>query len=375
MALRLALSSPSHIEQVRRFNARLRAANIDPAFLLSQSGFPQRPEDPLEKKPNASFTKRQFLALDGEDVRGGFLLQEQACEIAGKTHWCANIQMPISEGLVDRKFSHVAMQMLQLLLRVRPFVFAVGMGSTEAPFAKLLAAMKWRVSLVPFRFYVFRPARFLLEIRPLHSSRAKALIANLCAWSGLGPVAILGIQQAGTRSAASLSCSQIHKWDHRTSSLWSAYRSGCSFAAIRDESSLPFFLDLADSGLSAYQLSDRAGAIHGWIALQVTSMRDNKNFGSLHVATLLDAVCESGFERAVVRAAVACARDQGADVLITNQQHHHWIAACAENGFWKGPSNYVLATSPHLTQQISTVDPSFGKVHLSRADGDGRLNL
>jgi hypothetical protein len=149
----------------------------------------------------------------------------------------------------------------------------------------------------------------------------------------------------------------------------------CSFGAVRDKETLPFFIDLTDRRLSAYRLTDHGGTLRGWIVLQITAMRENKHFGSLRVATLLDGVCVPTFEPAVVRAAMTCARDQGADLMLMNQQHRHWITASDENGFWKGPSNYVLATSPQLTRLISAVDPEFTEVHISRADGDGRLNL
>ena len=375
MALRLELYSPAHLTQVRRLNARLREGNVDPGFLLSENPRIQCPEDPLEKKPDAPFAKRQFLAVEDHDVRGGFLLQEQACEIAGETHWCANIQMPFSEGLVDPKFSHVAVRMFRLLLRDRPFVFAVGMGGAEAPFAKLLLAMNWRVALVPFRFYVLQPSRFLREIQPLHSSPTRSLFANISARSGLGNAVLPALQRLRMRPTLRLLAERIYQWDQGFSSDWSGYRRECSFGAVRDGTTLPFIFDLTDSRLFAYRLVDGEHIARGWLVLQVTTLRENKYFGSLCVATLLDAICEPTFERAAVRAAVDCARQQDADVLVTNQQHRRWIAASDENGFWKTPSNYVFATSPQLTQRIGTVDPEFTRVHLSRSDGDGRLNL
>ena len=344
-------------------------------FCFPRARPPKSPRIPLKKDRRAPFVKRQFLALENDHVRGGFLLQEQPCDIAGETRWCANIQMPISEGLVDRKFSFVATRMLQILLRARPFVFAVGMGHLEAPFARFLSAMKWRVALVPFRFFVFRPARFLLEIQRLHSSTARSIAANFGAWSGLGAPAILAAQRLRRRHAADLIADRIYQWEDQTSSLWSQYRAGLSFAAVRDGETLPLFLDLKDRRLSAYRLTDQGGTLRGWIVLQVTAMDKNQHFGSLRVATLLDGVCAPMFERAAVGAAVACARDQGADLILLNQQHRRWIMASDENGFWEGPSNYVLATSPRLTEQIGAVDPEFTKVYISRSDGDGRVNL
>lgn len=375
MPLRLEVFSAVHIEQARRLNARLRKAQVDPGFLLPENP-PQTPADVRPfREPGSDFAKRHFLALDGEEVRGGFLLQEQPCEIAGETQWCANIQMPISEGLVERKYSYVAAQMVYLLLRDQPFVFAVGMGSVEARFARLLSALKWRVALAPFRFFVIRPARFLREIQPLRLTPSRRLAADLMALSGLGTAGILGLQKARTQAATPLIAEPISRWDDESTSLWRAYRNHCSFGAIRDAVTLPFFLNLEEPRLLAYRLRGRDHITRGWVALQFAHMRGSKYFGSLRVATLLDAVCEWGFERATVQAARDCAINHSAELLVTNQSHQLWLAAFETSGFWNGPSNYVIATSPELTKRIAAVDRGFVNVHISRADGDGRLNL
>ncbi len=376
MSLRLELYSPAHIREVSRLNARLSAGSEKPSFLLPEGADLQFPDDGRGRKPNVTFAKRHFVALDEETVRGGFLLQEHFCKVADGTVWIANIQMPISEGLVDRKFSYVAPGMLQLLLKDQPYVFAVGMGSMEAQFARLLRAMKWRVTLVPFRFFIIKPSHFLSEIRALHSNRALSLAANLSAWSGLGTVALWGVQRARMRrSKQALVSERIYRWSDWTSTLWSRYRTECSFGVVRDETTLPFILDLTDPRLFAFRLSDSDGIPRGWFVLQVSTMLNNKYFGNLRVATLVDAVCDPSLERDVIHSAIACARNQQADLVVMNQQHCRWLAAADDCGFWGASSNYVLAMSPELTLAIGKVDPEFVRIHLARSDGDGRLNL
>jgi hypothetical protein len=372
--LRLELYSADHVEKVRRFNHRLRKGNVEPGFFLPESAALEATRDALPCA-GAAFVKRHFIMVDDQEVRGGFLLQEQLCCLAGETRWCANIQMPISEGVVDRKFSHIAVRMIELLLRDRPLVFAVGMGSLHAPFAKFLAAMKWRVTLVPFRFYVLQPSRFLEQTRALRNTRWRSTVADFAAVSGLGSAAIRVGQRLRKRGSARLSAHRIDAWYAQTSSLWMMYRASSSFCVVRDKASLPFFLDLTGSDLSSYMFTDRDGIVRGWAVLKMKAMRDNKYFGSLRVATLLDGVCEPSFERAVVQATVYCAQENAADILVMNQLSDGWLAASEQSGFWRGPSNYVFASSPALTKSIASVDPDFSNVHCSRADGDGRLNL
>ncbi len=187
MSLRIELYAPEHADSVKRLNSRLREGNVQTGYLMPDEPR-KRIGDSLDILPDVPFTKRQFVALEGDEVRGGFLLQEQQFEVATQRQWVANIQMPISEGLVDRKYATVAGRMLKLLAKKRPFLFAVGMGNVEAQFARLLAAMNWRVALVPFKFYIVRSSKFLQEIQPLHRTKARAAAANAAAWTGLGYV-------------------------------------------------------------------------------------------------------------------------------------------------------------------------------------------
>jgi len=374
--LRLELYSADHVERARRFNDRLKNGDIESAFFLPERAPSDSTNDTLRPAPDAALVKRQFIVLDDREVRGGFLLQEQFCYLAGETRWCTNIQMPISEGIVDRRFSHVAPRMIDLLLRDRPLVFAVGMGTLDAPFAKFLAAMKWRVMLVPFRFYVLQPTRFLKHVRALRDTRWRSTVADFAALTGLGSAAIRTAQRFRKHSSVRcLSANRIDTWDEQISSLWTIYRAGSSFCAARDRASLPFFLNLTDSGLLAYLLTDQQGILRGWAVLKVKAMQNNKHFGSLRVATLLDAVSELNFERAVLQAMIDCAKENTADILVMNQLCDRWLVASEQSGFWRGPSNYVFASSPALTQTIAKVDLKFSRVHCSRADGDGRVNL
>jgi hypothetical protein len=44
-------------------------------------------------------------------------------------------------------------------------------------------------------------------------------------------------------------------------------------------------------------------------------------------------------------------------------------------GFWKGPSNYLLALSKGLGKLLEPLDEAIPRIHFNRGDGDGRVNL
>lgn len=380
MALRIEAYSSRHSAGVARLNARLDEARIDPGLRLPVDG----PDEAIEFDvgPADELARRQYLVIDDDVVRGGFILQEQRFEVAGHVRWVANIQTPISEGVVDRRFALVAPRMMNLILMSKPLVFAVGMGGRlDQPFARLVATMKWPVGRVPFAFYVVHPGRFLNQIR-IGSRFASRALTRVAAWSGLGWV---GLRCLSTASAASRQLGRrrpgrvgvhcISEWGTWTDALWAAYRHGCAFGAVRDCQTLPLLHPLSQQRLRAYRCVDAKDRDVGWIAMLWRDMRNNPYFGNLRVASVLDAVGVPGWEESIMNTVTRLASESAADVIVSNQHHRAWRRAQWRAGFLEGPSNYLLALSPRLAAMLNPLERSYERVHITRADGDGRTSL
>ena len=103
-------------------------------------------------------------------------------------------------------------------------------------------------------------------------------------------------------------------------------------------------------------------------------MRAHKHFGDLTVATILD--CAAPAEAAAMVSCLVSAEIEtsGADLVVTNQSHTMWQRAFRESGFLAGPSNYLLATSKPLSQDILAAG-GVDRIHVTRGDGDGRIHL
>jgi hypothetical protein len=380
MAIRIEPFSSAWVPGIARLNARLDAAGFDPALRLPVDG----PNELLafDEQPCSPLTKRQYLLVDNGEVRGGFMLQEQRCDVAGQAQWVANIQMPLSEGVIDRRFALVALQMLNLILEKKPLLFAVGMGgSLEQPFARLVSTLKWPIALVPFAFYAVHPARFLRQVG-VGRSAAMRSARQAAAWSGLGWLGVRALQAAGRlrhrqagRRPRTVTPERVSAWGGWTDGLWDAYRAECSFAAMRDQQTLPLFHPLSHPRLQVHRFVDEGGQVVGWTALQVTSMVRNRHFGDLRVATVLDAVALPGWQDSVMASVTALGAEAGADVIISNQHHALWRDAQRRVGFLDAPSNYLLALSPRLAAELQPVEGSYTRAHVTRADGDGRVNL
>jgi hypothetical protein len=119
---------------------------------------------------------------------------------AGQVYAVGHYQAPLSEGVADKRYTAVGAAMLAHALREQPLLFAMGMGGMDRPLPRMLRAMGWTILETPFYFLVLNARRFLRNIGPLRGRRRRRLAADVLAFSGLGGLALKGIQRARTRN-------------------------------------------------------------------------------------------------------------------------------------------------------------------------------
>ena len=96
----------SLIPACRAFNERLRRDGNAP-FLLPETAHLADPGSP------GGILRSHHVAVDENgEVRGGVLLAEQRGWLAGRVIPLVNVQSPLSEGVIDRRFLTVSLQML-----------------------------------------------------------------------------------------------------------------------------------------------------------------------------------------------------------------------------------------------------------------------
>ena len=351
----------------RALNERLKAHKLT-EFLLGET-------PPAPDADQGVIQNRFYLALEEEAVRGGFLLAGFPAEFGGgRRVTVLNAREPLSEALIDSKYSLLGLRLLKFMQAQGPYLYALGMGSEDRPFPRLLKGAGWRVAPVPFLFRVVRAGRFLREVQPLRTSAARRALARVAAFSGGGKLGISLLQFRGAGvNTGQFTAEPIVSWGAWADEVWERCRGDFSFAVSRDLETVRAMYPLEDR-TSAYLIRNGSSAV-GWIAVLKTQMRDHKYFGNLQVATLLDGVVEPAARRAAIALVSRALARQGVDLLVTNQSHAGWIEAFKAAGYLTGPSNYILALSKQLTAEIAAEPGGFEKIHFTRGDSDGRLNL
>ena len=352
------------------FNARMRAGAAPTDFLLPESVPATR------ARPPSAVSATQFIAMEDGEARGGFIELLHPAWLNGSVQMVANYQSPLSEGICDKKYGLVGMQMIRYIQQQRPYLFVVGMGDPGNPLPRLLRASNWSVFSVPFLFRVENAGRFLREVRTLRSSVTKRMAASVAALTGAGWIGLRvlrGLSVPAMMSARRYSIEPLQKWGSWADELWEQFRERCSFGVLRDTSTLDTLYPLGSGRTLAWVVKE-AGRPVGWAAGLNTQMRDHKYFGNLRVGTVLDCVAAPKAAGPVVWLSARMLARAGADVVLTNQQHLLWRNAFRHAGFFPGPSNYLLAMSKGLSEEAAQRG-GHDAIHITRGDGDGRIHL
>lgn len=368
MGIRIETRTPDHLDAIRAFNARLAAGGIGKEFLISEEGWTA----PVAGLP---VTREQMLALDGSEVRGGYLMEWHNFSIGGRIVCMGGYQTPVSEGTVNRRYLAVGVLMLKDALHRNPYLYTVGMGGLELPLPRMLKAMGWYLQLAPFLFRVSRPRRFLRHIGPLRTSTARRAVADVLAYSGLGWAGVRALQwRSVIGGEARLVAEEVDAFGGWADELWERARVEHSLCAVRTAEVLNLLYPAAERRIRRLRLRQHGETV-GWILLLVSEYRDNRYFGQMRVGTILDGLVVPRFLAAAVRAAAAALEDAGVDLVVSNQMDSRWVQALRSAGFLRGPSNYGVSFSPAVMEALGPLAERERTIHITRGDGDGRVNL
>jgi hypothetical protein len=365
MAIAIQPFEPGHCDAVADFNRRLAAAG-------SHWRFPEHPEPSwLARASGSPVFQEFFVASDGGAVRGTYALQHRPAAIGGEELPVGCFYLPISEGMIDRRFALVAALLLRDALRREPLSYAVGMPGVESQAGKLVAALGCERRTVPFFVRVERGARFAREAQYLRKRRwlARALdvgAASGAAWAGAG-LARLALRRGPGLGGTDVEL--VPDFGAWADALWQRCRGRYSFVALRDAATLNRIYPTSDAGLERLRVA-RGGRTLGWAVVQRAALRDDRTFGSMHVGRINDCLAAPEDAGLVIRAAADTLAARGVDLMLSNQLHPAWCEALRRSAFLPAPSNFVLGPTAALAARIRAHDPELRNVHMNRGDGD-----
>lgn len=370
MSLEIVAYRAKHVQVVKDLNGRLRAGGVT----LFQ--FPESPVSwRLPKIEGRETYEEYFLACEHGCVRGGYILKHQPFWIGGRPRSVGYLQLPLSEGIVNKAHGRVGVQLFADALRKAPLLYGLGMGSMGARYVQIMVALRSKARPVPFYFRVVNAARFFREIAHLRTTTPRKRLLDALARSGAGGAALRIAQAVPSRLFArhDHEVEVVRQFGDWCDGLWDRCRSEYAMAAVRDRATLAVVYPGSDRFIRLKV--SRAGVPIGWAVVLATQMSGHKYFGDMKVGTIVDCLAARDDARPTIAAATGYLEQAGADVIVSNQSASSWRRAFRRSGYLRGPSNFIFAPSKALGSLLDGVGATFDRIHLTRGDGEGPSTL
>jgi hypothetical protein len=376
MKIRVVEYADQWLGALDAFNTRLAAGGSTVSFP------PPARRDAGPPRFHQGLEESRFLAVEdgsgeGGAVRGAYALKFQQFWLSGEVIPVADLMLPVSEAIVDRSYSHVALGLLWDVQKRNPMLYGLGMGGFEEPIARLLKAAGWRMFSVPFYFQIIRPFPFFRNIVHLRQSAGRRALCDFLAYSGFGWLATAAVKVLHPRRAAatqSLQVEAVEDFDTWVDDVWRAGRGHYGLCSLRDASTLRRMYPPRVPSCVRLKISEQGRPI-GWSVLWNTALAGHSHFGNMRLGSIVDCFAEPENAMHVIDQSRAYLARQGVDLVVSNQSHRIWRAAFGLCGFLTGPSNFLFASSKALTEAMDHKQVSADDIHVNRSDGDGPINL
>ena len=352
------------------FNRRVRSANAP--FQLPETPAPLW----LSKQGDQKTYQEVFLAVEEGCVRGGYTFKHQEFSIGRRILEVGMCRMPISEGIVDKRYSMVGVMLIKDAVRKQVLLYNLGVGNLGAVVARMVLAMGWHViRVVPFFFKVRNGFQFLRNIQYLRTTRLRQWLLAAAAYSGLGWAGARFADTLLTRNGRqAVTVEQVGEFSAWADGIWQTCQSRYSMVAVRDADVLNILYPPDNTRVIRLKLLD-GRRVAGWAVLLDTVMADDKYFGNMRVGSIVDCLALPEDANTVMYAAARFLEDRGVDLLLSNQNHPAWCEGLKMAGFVEGPSNFFFVASKALSKLLNEIDPAGTAIHLNRGDGDGPIHL
>ena len=371
------------VEYADEWNDALAAFNVRLAASGSNFRFPPPPDrDVATPVFHQGLKEVRYLALEegsaeGTTVRGAYAMKFQEFWLSGDVIPVVDLRLPVSESIVDRSYSHVALALLFNAQKRQPVMYGLGMGGFHEPIARLLKAAGWRMFSVPFHFQVIHPFPFLRNIVHLRNSAAARVGCDLLAYSGLGWLSVAALKILHPRrvpESESVRAEVVEDFGSWADDVWEAGKSHYGFCSLRDAATLRRMYPCQVPNCARLKISAQGRPI-GWSLVLNTALSDHAYFGNMRLGSIVDCFAEPQNAAYVLDQSREYLMQQGADLIVSNQSHRAWREAFQRCGFLTGPSNFLFASSRALTEAMERNRVSPDDVHVNRGDGDGPINL
>src|SRR5262245_22836873 len=371
--MNIRFADDSDVVAVARLNRRLKAGGRDDEMPLD----PALPGEAQYRPEGFPVYRRMIIAEDGQEVRAAMLLCRHNVFIHGVRRDFCWTKMPLSEGIIDSKYSLAIVQLIKRALDYQPFMMGVGAGFPESEGYRLFAGLRWRHQSVPFFFYPVKVSKVLGGLKYLKNNAKLRYGALLGAYSGVGAgvSGLLALRRKLSTIRSDYGASVVERFDEWADRIFAHSLSDYLFAIRSAATSLNIVYPPDDHRYIRLKVMRKGAKTEvGWMVVASKQMSDNHYFGDLKVGTLVDGFSRLEDVSALVAAGLNHLVSIGVDIIVANFSHTAWVEACRRSGMFSAPSNFQVFVSPKGGPVLEESCP-LHQIHVARGHSDGMDTL
>jgi hypothetical protein len=376
--MNIRFASDDDIPAVARFNHRLREGGRGEEQITLH---PSLPGEAQYRPAGFPVYRQMMIAEDGREVRAAVMLYHNSVFIHGRKREFCWLDMPISEGIIDRRYSLAIVLLLKAVSRYEPFLMSTGAGPEDKDSFRLLSKLDWKHHAVPFFFYPVKVTKVLLGMSYFKKHAKLRYGALLGAYSGAGAAlsGLLALRRRGATGLSGYEYSVEEAFDDWADRIFEDCLPDYGVAMRSDATTMNILHPPDKPSLTRLRVRRKgakrgAGRDAGWILVASKQMRNNRHFGDLKVGTLVDGFGRAADAPALVAVGINHLAETGADIIVANFSHAAWMEACRRTGMFAGPDNYYHFVSPGGSPLFEDTCPS-GAIHMTRGHSDGMWSL
>jgi hypothetical protein len=314
-------------EPVRALNERMRAKGGFGFF-----------EDPvpawLPAAPGRETYRELFVATDGREARGGYVLKHEPSTIAGRMGSVASVQGPYSEGAVDPRHARVVFAMVRDMTARQPLLYGWGLERRRDTVLRLFGALGWRSHATP-----------------------------LLLWLGAPPL-------AGRWKRGGARAEVVDAFGAWADEVWERAAPAYAFAVRRDRRTLDDLYPASNPRFVRLAVR-RGGDVIGWALVGARKFHGHPRFRSARVGVLWDFLAAPEDAPAVIGAAHRHLGKLGACAVLGSACHADWIAAFRAHGFReRRRERRHFLVSKEFAAALAPFDQRAAACHLTFGDGE-----
>ncbi len=317
-------------------------------------------------KPGSKIFQEQIVLVEDEEyIRCAAKIKNQNYLLKGKIINFQDIQIPISESIIDRKYLPSNLFFLKNLSNLSKNMHALGMGGVDEPLPKILNKLGFDLFKVDFFFLP-------LKISTLYNIFINKININLLKnfsfiFKPLDSIISLSYKLNCFKNR-NIKIKIFEEFTEQDTLIWEAVKNDFHLIAEKKAENLNIIYSSERFKLTKLRIYDQEEYL-GWLVLKITRHERDKYFADEKTCTIVDLCTEPCNYNIFIKTAKRIAFKDNAGVILMNSLNKEFNYFLKKNLFINSNSNFAFASK--LENQHIDLNKSW----ITRGDGDGPINL